>query len=186
MRLPTRPDPGRRHDRGRRDALLVHGQRASPRGRALRGVGRERRRRALVAGQVDADRRLAAPDLRRHLDRVDDAAVAGAAAEVAGDGELDLVARWAAGSDRGAPSRSSACPACRSRTARRRTRSKQSTSGSRCGAPRERLDRPHVAAVGVEREREAREHRARRRAITVHAPQSPLSQPCFVPMRSRS
>ncbi len=39
-------------------------------------------------------------------------------------------------------------------------RSKQSTSGSRCVALAERLHRLHVAPVGVERERQAREHRA--------------------------
>src|SRR5262249_15441369 len=103
-------------------------------------------------------RRLAAADLRGELDGIEDPPVAGAATQVAGDGDLDLIARGArvlveergrahqhAGRAEAALTAAYLIEAVDERIEVRR--------------PGERLHGLDLGAVRVEREREAGEHR---------------------------
>ena len=76
---------------------------------------------------------LAAHPRRRPFDRLEDLDVAGAAAEVAGERLLDLVAASGRGSPRAAPWRPSGSRACSSRTGRRRGRRRRpAADAARC------------------------------------------------------
>ena len=169
--------------RGRRDrrASPVTRSRASTRGSRL-PMTFERRRRAGVDRAIGS---LASLRRGGGRDGLDDLAVAGAAAQVAGDGVADLVRRSGCGlrieQRLGGRAR---CRACRSRIACRRAR--PAPAGS--DAARRPSDRPSMVMMS----RPGASSASTRQALTgapsistVQVPQLPLPQPSLVPVRPR-
>ena len=157
-------------------------------------VARRRRARASAARARRPRRRTGRRRRRRRSPApLDDRAVAGAAAEIAGERVADARAgRGRAANDRRRTG-SSRCPACRSRIASRGGRpSPAAPDGGRppsarsstviSSAPSTWPSSRMQALTGVIGEPAA----ARRASTTVQAPQSPSPQPSFVPLAPAS
>ena len=128
---------------------------------------------------------VASASFGRRLDRLEDVPVAGAAADVALQALLDLVLARGAGSRAGARSRSSASPACSSRTAARGASlnaccSFVSSSPSASPSTVSMLEPSAWTASSMQLFTSVPS------TITEHAPQLPVSQPMWLPVRSRS
>ena len=107
------------------------------------------------------------------LDRLVNLDVAGAAAEVAGEGFFDLFARRVGVRLQAALWRRGGSRACSSRTARRRCRRRSSCSGWRPSAVAMPLDGLDLAPLGVEAEHEARKNGA---PVHEHGARAALAQ----------
>ena len=124
--------------------------------------------------------------LRGGLHGLDDVPVARAAADVALQRRARPRARSGSGSAPAAPSRSSACPACSSRTGARDESVNARCSGVSSPSSRGQvLDRADPRAVGLDGQHHAALH-GLAVELDVQAPQLPVSQPMCVPVRSRS
>ena len=187
-------------DRARRRRVDGAHERARHAGEAQRPVEHARRdeiahERLLAQGELAAlvartghglhAGRLAAADGGGQRDRVDDRRVAGAAAEVAGQGAGDGLAGRAPGPGAGGPRPSSRCPASSSRTARPRwPRTHPPTGrGHRRARPSSvSTDRPATRSAG-----RAQDTTACPSTMTVHAPHEPSgAQPSFIDRRPHS
>ena len=118
------------------------------------------------------------------LDRLDDVHVAGAAADVPLQRAAISSSVGLGLSPQQAPSRSSASPACSSRTGARAASLNARWSGVSSPSGRA-LDGLDLGAVGLDRQHHAALDRGAVEG-TVQAPQLPVSQPMCVPVRPRS
>ena len=153
------------------------------------GIGR---RRAGGDGAVTTRprRRSAVRPATATVDGVEDPAVAGAAAEVAGDRLAHLEQRRVGVRVEQVVDRHRPGPACRTRTApRRRRRTPAARRSARRRRSAEALDGGDLAALGRRRPAPGTSTPARRRRSTEHEPHSPCSQAFLAPgspRRSRS
>ena len=178
----------RRADARRRERL---GRRATSAPNAARaGDLASRRARAMRAPTAAAGRRPGArrrPGRAGAEHRLDDLAVAGAAAQHAAERIEHLGLASGAGSRRSSASAAISMPGvqmphCAAPCARN-ARLQRRDGVPSAGQP---FDRRRPAAVALAERRRGRRRPARRRGSTVQAPQSPASQPTLVPVRPRS
>ena len=123
--------------------------------------------------------------LRHRLDRIDDRVVAGAAAVVAGNVLADFLAARHAAVRAAVPARSAACRACRSRIAAR-----CAVSNAACrSAISPESDTPSMVSTLAPSHCTASIRQPRTispSTRTVQAPQTPCSQPTWLPVSARS